>query len=620
MKSSPVLFPHKNNTDSKDGSSGGGSVKSVEWDLSEFYSGIDDPQIEKDKNDVEEMAGKIVDKYKGRINSSELTGKLMFEALEDFEELHNLWSKFSSYASYMHSTHADDEDVGKFYQGVSEFSNEISTRLLWFGIEWLELDDKKAEQVMDDKLLEPRRHSLQTDRVFKPYTLNESEEKILTKTAQGGYMAFSRLYDELKSNSVFEIELGGETKELTESEIGKIINTDKDRKLRKKAAKVYTERLKRDSSIYTFILNTLLLESKIYDEIRGYQYPQQSTFLGYEVTPDTVKSMVEAVEKRYSICERFYRLKKDLLGYDELFEWDRYSPVYSEKSGDYTWAEARDIVLDSFEKFNPKFFEIANKFFDGKWIDAQVRKGKVSGAWCSYSVPSRHPFILTNFTGNAIDVTTLAHELGHGIHSYLSREQPLSEFYPSTAVAEIASVFAESLVFDRLFEEQTDAEVKINLLAEKIQGAFATIFRQTAFYLFETEVHDHRRNIGELKTAEFGEYYQKRLQKMFGDSLTLTDDHKLWWMPITHFYHYDFYVFTYAFGETLTSALYAKYKEDRQKFMAGYLEALKSGGSKNPYQITKMMGVDINKENFWDNGLDIIESYVDEFEKLIGSV
>lgn len=223
-----------------------------------------------------------------------------------------------------------------------------------------------------------------------------------------------------------------------------------------------------------------------------------------------------------------------------------------------------------------------------------------------------------NFDGEVEDINTLAHELGHGIHAYLSRKNPLLEFGPSTAVAELASTFAENLVFEKIFNEVKDKKVKINLLANKIQGTFATIFRQSVFYLFESEIHQSRREKGELSLEDIGNSFQRHLQLMFGKGLKLTDQHKFWWMPIMHFFHYNFYVFTYALGDMLTTALYGKYKESGEKFVQKYLEALSVGGSKDPYEITKIMGVDISEEDFWEKGMKLIDLEVEEFGKLVG--
>src|SRR6185369_6992755 len=215
--------------------------------------------------------------------------------------------------------------------------------------------------------------------------------------------------------------------------------------------------------------------------------------------------------------------------------------------------------------------DAAKKFFEKKWIDAELKPYKTNGAFCSYGTPKIHPYILCNYSGDLDNVITLGHELGHGIHAVLSHQNnTLLLSNPSTATSEIASIFAESLTFDSLFETIKDKKIKLNYLGGKIEGMLATIFRQTAFYLFESDLHNHRRTKGELSSEDINNYYQKRLQKMFGKSLMLTENHKYWWEYISHFYHYNFYVFTYAFGELLSLSLYEKYKKDGKSFMKNY--------------------------------------------------
>ena len=336
--------------------------------------------------------------------------------------------------------------------------------------------------------------------------------------------------------------------------------------------------------------------------------------MGYEIEPETVENLTKTIEANYSLVERYYQAKARLVG-DKLYDWDRYSSLYPNERSVYTWDQAKEIVLASFEKFSGQAAKIAKEFFDKGWIDAEIGPGKRGGAFCSYTGPNHHPYVFMNFTGEIRDITTLAHELGHAIHGYLSRTNSVVNFWPSTATAEIASVFSESLVYDYLFEQLTDSKQRLNLRVEKIQSSFATVFRQTAFYQFELDITNHRRDQGELSPDEFDRYFQDRLQKMFGQGLTLTDGHKSWWMPVLHFYHYNFYVFSYAFGELLSQALYARYRQTGSAFVPTYLEALSLGGSIDPYRVTQKMGVDINQGDFWQSGLDLLKQEIIQFEQ-----
>lgn len=587
------------------------------WNLSEFYTGIDDSQIDKDIQKVGELITDFNKKYKGKINVSDITPQALAKILEEYVQIARLSLKYGQYSSLLHSKNSNDSAIGALYQKINEIDAKHSADLLWFSLERKKWSNEKAKEMITSPQLSRYKHFLELERVWIPYTLSEKEERVLNLVSPVGSSAFTRLYDELQTDTEFEIKLNGETKKVTMAEVTKYAAFDESREIREQASASLTKKLKENKLPYTFILNTLLLDSKIGDEMRDFKYPQESTFLGYEVKPETANGMVQTVEKNYGSVERFYKAKTKALNLGKLYEWDRYSTIYPSEKQKFTWEEAKDVVLAAFSNFDEKFADIAGEFFDKGWIDSDIAKGKASGAFCSLGIPSTHPFILMNFTGELEDVLTLAHELGHGIHAYLSREQSDFEFYPSTAITEIASIFAESLVFDFLHEKLESDKIKINLSTQKLQDSFATVFRQAAFYLFESQIHTHRREKGELTTEELSNYYQTHLQKMFGEGLELTENHKYWWMPISHFYHYDFYVFTYAFGELLTMALYAKYKKEGKKFVAKYLEALSLGGSKNPYEITKIMGVDINEAGFWEKGLKLIDNYVTEFEELV---
>lgn len=589
----------------------------IEWDLSDLYSGLNEPKIKKDKDKLLLKVKSFNNKYKGKINSKNLTPEFLFEALKKYEEILESAHIYSYFAQLLHAKNTTDPKIGHFYQEAQEFATHVETELLWFELEWIKVEDKKANQVVKSSKLKDYKHFLTTARLFKPYLKSEEEEKILAQKDQTSSKAFIRLYDQHSSQLKFPLKVDGKIKRLSLSEIAPYLTSHKDRNVRKRAIFALSKGLKENADLYTFILNTLLLDKKILDEIKGYKYPEQETFLEYEVDPDVVKVMSEAIVKRHDIVERFYLAKKRLLGYRKLYEWDRYSSIYPEVTEEYRWRQAKDLVLDSFNGFSKDFANVAKRFFENDWIDAEIADGKMHGGFCSNLTPSTHPYILLNYSGEMNDVTTLAHELGHGVHIQFSRHN-LLQFHPTTLVAEIASTFGEMLVFEKLYESTSDKRVKINLLADRIQKSFATIFRQNAFFLFEKDIHKKRRTEGELTTEELSNLYQEHLRVMFGKGLELTGKHKYMWMPILHFYYFNFYVFTYSFGELLTTALYARYKEQGKKFVDDYLSALAAGGSKSPKEIVAMMGLDFSEKGFWDKGLELIEDYVEEFEKIVG--
>lgn len=578
------------------------------WNLDELYKSTKDVKIEADKKIITIKTDLFVKKYKGKIIKAKQD--FVLQAIKDLEFIKSIVGRLSGYAYLMHSTMSNDAKISSFYQSVREFNTDISNKLIWFELEIQKIDNNKIIKIINSPNFKNYKHYLNEILISKPYVLDEEKEILLSKTNQSGISAFVRLYDEFSTKELYN--------EKTHSEITSIFAKDQDRNKRKEAGKTISNTLKQSSHVYTYILNTLLLDKKISDEIRGFKYPEESTFIEYEVTEKIVKAMSDAIVENYNISEKFYLAKSKLLK-TKLYEWDRYSDIFKSNKEKVSWENTKESVLAAFKKFSPIFYDIAFSFFENNWIDYEVKHGKRGGAYCSYVSNTVHPYVFVNFTGESGDATTLAHELGHAIHGVLSKDQSEFEYRPSTATAEIASVFAESLMFDDLYKKVKNKKEKINMLGNRLQNTFATVFRQNAFYLFEKELHKTRRSKGELSVDDINNLYQNILSPMFGKGLTLTDNHKLMWAKISHFYHYNFYVFTYAFGELLASSLYANYKKDGTEFVDKYIKALSMGGSKSPLEITKAMGLDITKKSFWQEGLNLIKDEVQEFEKIINS-
>ena len=336
-----------------------------------------------------------------------------------------------------------------------------------------------------------------------------------------------------------------------------------------------------------------------------------------EVDDKTVEALVAAVTARYDIVARYYRLKRRLLGLDELFEYDRYAPLPA-ADRHTPWEEARQIVLDAYGRFHPRIAEIAGWFFERRWIDAAVKPGKIGGAFSAGTVPSVHPYVLMNYEGRPRDVMTLAHELGHGVHQKLSGVQGVLQAHTPLTTAETASVFGEMLVFQSLMAAESDPKVRLAMLTGKIEDSFATAFRQISMNRFEHAIHTARRAEGELSTERFGELWRETQRAMFGDSVTLTQDYDLWWSYVPHFIGTPGYVYAYAFGELLVLALYARYQQDGAGFADKYVAMLSRGGSDWPHAIVEPLGVDLTDPGFWGNGLRILEELVVEAERLAG--
>jgi oligoendopeptidase F len=310
--------------------------------------------------------------------------------------------------------------------------------------------------------------------------------------------------------------------------------------------------------------------------------------------------------RRYDIPQRWYRLKARMLGVDRIADYDRNASA-AEAEEEFGWSHAAEVVLDAYGSFSDEMAGIVRTFLDDRWIDAPVRPGKRPGAFCSYTVPSAHPYLLLNWTSRRRDVLTLAHELGHGLHAYLARGQGV--FHQSTplTLAETASVFGETVTFGRLLADTTDPAARLALLAESLEGQIATVFRQVAMNRFEHEVHTHRRERGELSVDDFGDAWERTQRDMLGDAVELTEGYRTWWSYIPHFIGSPGYVYAYAYGQLLALAVYARYEAEGADFVPAYLDLLRAGGSMAPEALGRIVGVDLADPGFWDGGLTIVE-------------
>lgn len=580
----------------------------VKWDLTDLYSGIEDPKIKKDLRRAALKAKSFEQKYRRKINSKALTPSTLLNAVEELESISEKIGKLLSYAYLVFATDTKNPKHGAFLQSIQEKSTEIRKHLMFFELEWVALNNKTTKKVLENRRLSHYRHFLEQQRRYKPHRLSEPEEKVLDEKANTGSRAFMRLFDEVINNIRFLVKLDSKITPLTETETLALLY-DPDRKKRKAAAIGLTNGLTDNGHILTFIFNTLVQEHSINDRLRSYYDPMESRHLDNEIDKETVEALIETTEKNYNLVEKYYKLKKRLMGLKSFYDYDRYAPIYSEiKTISYT--EARNIILESFGNFSNQMSRIALKFFEKNWIDSQAREGKRGGAFSHSTVPSVHPYVFTNFTGKLRDVMTLAHELGHGIHQYLSREQGYFQSNTPLTTAETASVFGEILVFHKLMENEKDPKVRLSLLCSKLEDIFATIFRQVVLTRFEESLHTARRKEGELTTEKINQLWLDANKKMFGNSVRLTKNYSYWWMYIPHFIHSPFYCYAYSFGELLVLALYRQYLNDGNQFVLRYLDLLSSGGNEAPHILLSRVGMNITEPEFWQGGMDFLAEMV----------
>jgi oligoendopeptidase F len=495
---------------------------------------------------------------------------------------------------------------GARMQRIEERATQVGTKLLFFDLEWAELPDDRVDTLLADDRLTFARHYLRSARRYRPHLLTEPEEVVLTEKSVTGRSAWQRLFEEQVSS--LEVDLDGERVPL---EVGLTQLHTPDREVRRTAAEAVTAGLQPGLRTRAYILNTLLADKSTDDRLRHYGSWIASRNLANEASDESVQALVDAVQRRYSIPQRWYALKAQLLGLDRIADYDRNASV-AEADSPIGWDAATHLVLDAYGSFSGELADDARRFFDGAWIDAGARPGKRPGAFCAYTVPSHHPYLLLNWTARRRDVLTLAHELGHGLHAYLAREQGVYHQGTPLTLAETASVFGETVTFGRLLEEVTEPNERLSLLASNLEDQIATVFRQIAMNRFEDGIHTARREEGELSVERIGDIWTGTQRDMLGDAVEITDGYRTWWSYIPHFIGTPGYVYAYAYGQLLALSVYAQYEARGAAFVPQYLDLLRAGGSMEPEALGKLVDVDLADPGFWDRGLDIIERRLEE--------
>jgi oligoendopeptidase F len=575
----------------------------VQWDVSTLLPAPTDDGC----NALLEQADALAEElsaFHGRVAEFDVDQLVAF--MQKLGEVYDLIGRVGSYVGLEFAVDTTDPVRGARMQRVEERGTQVSTKLLFFELEWAELPDDRVDALLADERIAFARHHLRSARRYRPHLLTEPEEVILTEKAVTGRSAWQRLFEE--QVSAIEVSLDGET---TTLEGGLARLHVPEREVRRAAAEAVTAGLQPGLRTRAYVLNTLMSDKSTDDRLRHHSSWIASRNLANEASDESVQALVDAVKARYAIPQRWYALKAKLLGLDRLADYDRLASV-ADTDAQIGWSAAKELVLDAYGSFSSELADGAKKFFDDAWIDAPSRPGKRPGAFCAYTVPSHHPYLLLNWTARRRDVLTLAHELGHGLHAYLARDQGV--FHQSTplTLAETASVFGETVTFGRLLGEVTEPQERLALLASNLEDQIATVFRQIAMNRFEDAIHNARRDEGELSVEQISEKWESTQRDMLGDSVEITDGYRCWWSYIPHFISTPGYVYAYAYGQLLALSVYAQYEARGSDFVPQYLDLLRAGGSMAPEELGKLVDVDLADPGFWDRGLDIIERRLDE--------
>jgi oligoendopeptidase F len=567
---------------------------------------MDDPAIDADFRRAETMAREFAATYAGKL--ADASGATVAAAIKTYETLQEVQGRLLSYAQLLFAGDSTDPAIGRFYQSVRERATAISSDLIFFTLELNRLSDALLEAKLAEPQLAQYRPWLRDLRGFRPHQLSDELEKLAHERDLTANGAWVRLFDE----TIAAMRVTVNDQKLTVSDaLNKL--SDPDRSVREAAGKGIGAAFQDNGRLFCLITNTLAKDKEIEDTWRHYPRPGSARNRANMVEDEVVDALVTAVRASYPrLAHRYYLMKAKWLGLPKLQHWDRNAPLPDDDDRHIAWREARDRVLTAYGTFSPEMAEVGRRFFDGPWIDAELRPGKSGGAFAHPTVPSAHPYLLLNYHGKTRDVMTLAHELGHGVHQVVAANQGYLMSGTPLTLAETASVFGEMLTFRSLLDSATPQQRRI-MLAAKTEDMLNTVVRQIAFYEFETRLHDERRK-GELLPERIGEIWLQVQTESLGPAFEFSPEYSVFWSYVPHFIHSPFYVYAYAFGDCLVNALYAVFQTGHPGFQRKYMEMLKAGGTKRHQELLAPFGLDASDPAFWNKGLDVISGFIDELE------
>jgi oligoendopeptidase F len=582
------------------------------WDTTPLYPSPSSPELAREFEEGPAKVTAFRERY--RTKMAGLSAAELLEALRSYESLQESLAKPQLYAHLLFAADSEDDEKKRLSQKSSEFGNLMGRELMFFDLEIIEMEEEVFNSLLNDSLLEPYRHFLEILRKFKSHTLSEREESLLSQKSLTGVQAFCRLFDEVSASLRYTLEIDGEQRELTGEEVLALLHHP-DAALRERAFGTFLKRHEEHEILFSAVFNNVALDHGQDLELRNYAHPMEPTNLGNEIPTDVVESLMQVSEDNYGLARDYFKLKAQLLGMPRLKNTDIYAPL-SDSGRKYSFEEARSMVVEGYRGFSGEFAQMADSFFLERRVDVLPRPGKSGGAFCMGMTPSLDPYLLLNFTGNLRDVSTIAHEVGHGIHFMLAQRQTMLNYHPPLPLAETASVFGEMLLTRLLLENETDKAVKRSLLCAKIEDIIATTFRQNVLTRFEEKMHLERKN-GLLTSQELCDIWWTENAKLYGDAVEMIEPYRFGWSYISHFIHARFYCYSYTCAELLVLSLYQRYLKQRESFIPIYREILADGGSRSPADTLAPAGIVMSDPGFWQGGYDLLRDLIEELKGLL---
>jgi oligoendopeptidase F len=516
-------------------------------------------------------------------------------------------SKLSAYAYLWFSEDTKNTHARAFKARVEERLTLLQNRMLFFDLWWQKVDDASSSRLLEAS--GDYRYHLESIRRFKEHTLSEPEEKIINLKNVTGRHAINTIYDVLTNGFSFKLKLNGKEQSLTREELSTYVRSDSAR-TREAAYRELYRVFDTHHDVLGEIYSSLVGDWKAENlELRGFSQPIVPRNLGNDVPDEAVNALLTVCTKNAAVFQDYFRIKARICKIKPMNRYHIYAPHRADLK-QYRYPDAVRMVLQAYEAFSPRLADLARRVFEERHIDAHTHPGKLTGAYCYSVVPGLIPYVLVNYTGEARDIATLAHELGHAVHGMMAADHTVFTFHATLPLAETASVFGERILSEALMAQEQSKAVKQGLLIAQLDDVYATVLRQAYFILFEKQAHDMVKQGATVE--DLAEAYLANLREQFGRAVSVPDEFRWEWLTIPHIFASPFYCYAYSFGNLLVLALYQTYKRQGASFVPKYLEMLAAGGSRSPEAILGDMGIDMRAEAFWQSGFDMIADMVQE--------
>ena len=584
------------------------------WDLSFIYKGFNDPKIKEDMDQAERLADDLA-KYRGKVKTGELSSEELLGLFQQLETVNTLVIRGGAYGFLLFAQETTNDDHKALYSKVESRSVDISNKLVWIKVEINEMPKKAFENYLNDPVLSNYHHYIEVQRLSQPYILSEEVEQVLSQKDLVGATAWYNFYNEYTAAFQFEVEVEGEVKTLSPGEIYPLFH-DPNPKTRENVFKAWYQKYADNSIALTHAFNNIWKNHGQNIELRKYPATMTIAHIRNQTKEKIVETMIDVIKKNYSFVQDYYKLKAKIMGQGEKIKGsDLYAPLG--QAIKYTWEETKNIVLEAYTEFDEEIGEMAKGFFDRNLIDSEVRKTKMTGAFCYGISPDLDPVIHQSFDGTLDGIGTLAHEMGHGLHDMFSgRKQTMLNYNPVTVTAETASVFGEQILIEKLLQTMTDKDAKLRLLTRMLEDAIITISRQTMYVIWEKECHEKGAKEN-LSAKQMSDIWDKHVKEAYGDAVDFLPEQSWNWATITHFLDWRiFYCYAYSFGMLFVLGLYQKYLEEGKPFVPKFKQILEAGGSQYPVELAESVGLDLSQPEFWQAGFDYLQKLLEEFRSI----